>query len=374
MPDECDFERDSEDDVYADPRVAGSPRAVADSEFALLLTHDVDRPYKTVQSAYHAIEHRDPRQLTDLLPGNNPWWQFEEMMELEESLGVRSAFYFLREKHLLERPPSDWLDPFYWVEQFGRYEIETPEMLDVLDRLHEGGWEVGLHGSYDSYDDPDRLRTEKTALEAALGREVVGGRQHHLNRGPETWDHHRDIGLRYDASPGSSETFGFDRYLPARPFGDDFVVFPLTVMECALPDPGEEFAAAWAECEALLSEAAENGAVMSALWHPRLFTEADFPGYRRLYRELVESALEMGAWVGAPRDYYELMAHPDPDGAAESDADGASADRRDGDPPTGRGGSQSVDFTAGPGDRTDLRPRQVGDNKVKTGTNTESTG
>ncbi|WP_243700414.1 polysaccharide deacetylase family protein [Halorussus pelagicus] len=364
MTDESDFERErgnGNSDAPADPRVAGVPSAVADSEFALLLTHDVDRPYKTVQSAYHAVARRDPRQLLDLLPGNNPWWQFEELMALEESLGVRSAFYFLREKHLLERPPSDWLDPFYWVEHLGRYEIETPEMYDLLARLDEGGWEVGLHGSYDSYDDPHRLRMEKTTLEAALGDDVVGGRQHHLNRGPETWDHHREIGLHYDASPGSSETVGFDHgYLPLRPFGDEFVVFPLTVMECALPDPGEDFERAWRECESLLAEAADNGAVMSALWHPRLFTETDFPGYRRLYRKLVERALEMGAWVGPPRDYYESMAHPgeevvggegvtDEGVAGESDE---SENRR----------------------RADLRRRQADDNKVKTGPNTESTG
>ncbi|WP_321112903.1 polysaccharide deacetylase family protein [Halorussus salinisoli] len=348
-----------------DLRVAGAPSAVADAEFALLLTHDVDRPYKTVQSVYHALERRDPRQLRALLPGRNPWWQFEEIMDLEASLGVRSAFYFLREQHLLERPPTDWFDPFYWIEHLGRYVLETPEMVDLLDRLHDGGWEVGLHGSYDAYDDRDRLRMEKTMLESALGDDVKGGRQHHLNRGPRTWDHHREIGLRYDASPGSSEEFGFDHgYLPLRPFDDEFVVFPLTVMECALPDPGEEFEAAWAECERLLDEAADNDAVMSALWHPRLFTEADFPGYRRLYRRLVERALEMGAWVGAPGDYYDLLDHPGSDSGA-TETEGTETDDAEG-PATG--------VVAEGGYRSRLRSPQAEDNKVKTGANTESTG
>ncbi|WP_210424152.1 polysaccharide deacetylase family protein [Halorussus ruber] len=337
----------------SNPKIAGRPSAVADSEFALLLTHDVDRPYKSIQSAYHAVEHRDLSQLRALRPSVNPWWTFEDIMELEESLDVRSSFYFLRERHLLERSPRDWLSPFYWVEHFGRYSLETPEMLDLLERLNEGGWEVGLHGSYDSYDDRDRLETEKTMLELALGESVTGGRQHHLNRGPETWDHHRDIGLKYDASPGSSETFGFEEYLPFRPFDDEFVVFPLTVMECALPDPGEEYEAAWAECEALLSEAAENDAVMSALWHPRLFNRTDFPGYRRLYRRLIETALEMGAWVGAPADYYAMMDHP-----AEASEAGDEAEVVDGES----------------ADRCRLRPEQAGDNKVKTGLNTEPTG
>ena len=303
------------------PKGDAEPELAVDAEFALLLTHDVDRPYKTVQSVYHAIERRDPRQLKSLLPGVNPWWQFEEIMELEASLGVRSAFYFLREPHLLARDPTDWLDPFYWVEHMGRYAIETPEMLDVLDRLRDGGWEVGLHGSYDSYDDPDRLQTEKTALETALGHEVKGGRQHHLNCAPNTWDHHRDIGLRYDASPGSSTEYGFDDgYRPFRPFDDEFVVLPLTLIENALPDPGLDFDAAWEICEALLEEAAEEDAVMSVLWHPRLFTEDDFPGYRRVYHKLIERALDAGAWVGSPGEYYDLMDHPQSSNAFRSEA------------------------------------------------------
>ena len=341
-------------DRSADPGIAGSPQAVADAEFALLLTHDVDRPYKTIQSVYHAMERRDPRQLKGLLPGVNPWWQFEDIMGLEDSLGVRSAFYILREQHILERSPSDWLDPFYWIEHLGRYDVETPEMVELLDRLDSGGWEVGLHGSYDSYDDPVRLRMEKTRLEAALGDDVAGGRQHHLNRGPRTWAHHRAVGLRYDASPGSSETVGFDHgHLPRRPFDDEFVVFPLTVMECALPDPGEDFGTAWAECERLLDEAGDEGAVMSALWHPRLFTEADFPGYRRLYRRLIERALEMGAWVGPPGDYYDLMDHPGTEEGESAKSEPWEVDDRE------------------PTNRSDLRDSQAEDNKVKTGANGE---
>ena len=317
-----------------------------DSEFAVLLTHDVDRPYKTGQSLYYALADRDPRHLKALLPGHNPWWQFEEITALEADLGVRSAFYFLREQHVLERPVDDWFDPFYWVESLGRYEVEREELTDLLGRLDDGGWEVGLHGSYDSFSDPERLRMEKTTLEAALGDPVAGGRHHHLRHEAETWAHHREMGLRYDASPGSSTEYGFERYQPFRPFGDEFVVFPLTLMEIALPDPGEAFEAAWGECEALLEEAAENDAVMSVLWHPRLFNEDDFPGYRELYRRLVARAVEMGAWVGPPADFHALMDHPDGDGAPSAE----NTDKRA------------------------LRAGQAENNKVQTDATTDSTG
>jgi peptidoglycan/xylan/chitin deacetylase (PgdA/CDA1 family) len=174
--------------------------------------------------------------------------------------------------------------------------------------LYDRGWEVGLHGSYDSYTDRSTLASEKDRLETVLGAEVIGGRQHYLNlERPETWRHHRRIGLRYDSSLGSTDRVGFHHgYGARRPFDDDFVVFPLTAMEVALlrdRSPDE----AWARCEELLDEAAANDAIMTVLWHQRFFNESEFPGYKRLYRRLVEGALARGAWVGPLGEMYERL-------------------------------------------------------------------
>jgi len=71
-------------------------------------------------------------------------------------------------------------------------------------------------------------------------------------------------------------------------------------MDQALPDPGTSFEEARRTCEQLLTEAAENDAVMTVLWHPRYFNEQEFPSHRKLYRWLVHRAQELGAWVGSP--------------------------------------------------------------------------
>lgn len=288
-------------------------------EFALLLTHDVDRPHESFQSLYYAIAERDSSRLAAAVSGEDPYWQFEDLLALEDDLGVRSSFYFLREKGMLERPLRDWMTPRYWIEALGRYDPSAPEIVELMDTLERGGWEVGLHGSYDSYREPDRLRSEKESLEAILGHEVLGGRQHYLNlEVPDTWRSQRAIGLQYDASLGSSSTCGFDHgYEPRRPFDDEFVVFPTTIMEVALPDV-PQVEPAWRECEQLLVEAADNGAVMTVLWHPRYFNEDAFPGYRELYRRLIERAQDLDAWIGPAGEFYELMDHPE--GAEATDA------------------------------------------------------
>ena len=303
--------------------------APGDHPFALCLTHDVDRPFKRgVHGLFYALRGRPGYHLRTALPDRNPYWQFGEIAALERDRGVRSAFYFLDEPHLLERPAREWASPRRWVEQLGRYEVARPPVADVVRSLAGAGWEVGLHGSLASADDAARLAREKERLERVLGAPVLGGRQHRLRlEEPGTWRRQRGVGLRYDATLGSPTAYGFQHgYGPRRPFDDEFVVFPLTLMDQALPDPGDHPDRAWAVCESLLAEAAEHGAVMTVLWHPRLFSEADFPGHRDVYERLLDRALAMDAWVGPPGALYRTLVDDPPTGPAGAVPTGPGGD------------------------------------------------
>jgi len=234
-------------------------------------------------------------------------------MALEDDLGVRSAFYLLDEQRFRDRPLREWSSLETWQLYAGRYSLRDPAIVDLIRELDAGGWEVGLHGSYESYRDAERLAAEKRRVEAVLGDEVVGCRQHYLNlEVPETWAHQRAAGLRYDTTLGRSDGYGFEHgYGVLRPFDDEFVEFPLTLMDIALPADAADLEDAWRACESLLTEAREHGAVMSVDWHPRSFAESEFDNYRTLYRRLVERALEMDAWVGPPGEFYSYLDHPD---------------------------------------------------------------
>ncbi len=269
-------------------------------EFALCLTHDVDRPYKTFQAPYYALTEGDPTHLKTLVTSDEPYWQFENIMSIEEELGVRSSFYFLNEQNLIhDKSFRDWFKPNNWKLFMGRYNITSSRIVDIIQTLDEGGWEVGLHGSYESYNNLDRLWFEKKKLEDILGHEIIGGRQHYLNiEYPTTWKYHREIGLKYDASLGSSMDIGFNYGSDLTyPLNDYFAVFPLTIMEVALMR-NRTIEQGWEECLKILNKAKKVSAVVTVLWHPRYFSNKDFPGYERLYRRLIETALEMNAWVG----------------------------------------------------------------------------
>jgi len=312
-----DCHRDHRSDERDTPRGAGPDEplstavasALGDSEFALCLTHDIDRPYKRHQALYNALTERPLYHLRTLLSAENPYWQFGEIMALEDDFGVRSAFYVLDQPGPLSISPSAWLDPERWIQILGGYDVTRPALTAVLGQLDERGWEVGLHGSIAASRDTDRLRSEKAAVEAVLDHSVSGVRQHYLRHdGRDTWRRQAELGLEYDCSLGSGETVGFTHgYAPHRPFGDDFLVFPLTLMEQALPDPDDRFEQAWSTCERLLIEAAANDAVMTVLWHPRYFNTEDFPGYRGCYERLIERAQELDAWIGPPGDLYDRL-------------------------------------------------------------------
>jgi len=305
------------DGASTDRQLDALPReeeAVPDgASFALCLTHDVDRPYKGFRSLYRAAQERPKYHLRTAVSSSNPYWQFEELMALEDDLGVRSAWYILCEQHLLaQRPIGDWVSAANWIEHLGRYDVTTPELADAVRALSASGWEVGLHGSFHTADDRHRLHEEKARIESVIDEPLTGGRQHHLRLSiPETWRHYRSIGLTYDSSLGSGTECGFAAgYHPIRPFGDEFLVFPLTIMEQALPDPAARSEAARERCDSLLREAATNNAVMTVLWHPRYFNDREFPGYRSLYRWLIERTQDLGGWVGSPAALCETIDHP----------------------------------------------------------------
>jgi len=283
-------------------------------KFAVCLTHDVDRVYKTYQyipSILQRFRKGDflgvAGQVKSLLFShgkNNPYWVFDKIISLENELQVKSTFYFLNE--------TGRLNPFSlksWILFWGRYKIDSSNIVEIIKKLHSDGFEVGVHGSYYSYNDVSLLRSEKTKLEKILDDRVYGIRQHYLNIDQLTPKIQESEGFEYDTTLGFRKGTGFRRgtCFPYHPLDYDLnkcrslLEIPLIVMDGAIP--GDE--AIFDQCIEIMDIVEKNNGLFTLLWHQRRFSETDFPFMTEAYKRLVTEAINRNAWVATAKEIYQ---------------------------------------------------------------------
>jgi peptidoglycan/xylan/chitin deacetylase (PgdA/CDA1 family) len=274
-----------------------------DKKFALCLTHDVDRVHKSWwHCAYYFAKTGRPYHLKSLFTKGKerPYWNFERIMALEEKHGVRSTFFFLNETKKLEIANFET-----YKLSLGNYALKDPSIVEIIRKLDEGGWEVGVHGSYDSYKNKELLSREKKEMEMILGKYLEGIRQHYLRLEiPKTWKIQKEIGFKYDASFGFRDRVDFreGKFLPFKPIGGDFVVIPLAIMDGPLFDSSKDIGDAWQKCEKMIKFAEKNGALITVLWHNNRFNEDECPGQTEIYVKIIRECRKRSAWICRCKD------------------------------------------------------------------------
>lgn len=217
-------------------------------------------------------------------------------MEIEKKYDVRSTFFFLNESGKISI-----FKPETWKLYLGRYNMIDSEIVGIIKKLHSEGWEIGLHGSYKSYNDKNLLKKEKEELGKILGEQIYGIRQHYLNIDiPRTWKIHEELGFEYDTSFGFNDRVGYkeNRYSPFHPFdSSSFLVIPLTIMDIALFLSYKSIEEVWEECKKLIEITERENAILTILWHQRVFNEKEFPNRSRIYEDLIKLCKEKNAWI-----------------------------------------------------------------------------
>jgi len=185
----------------------------------VVLTHDADHLLAADDRSYRRMSRRllgdlalrrDPGLATRRLRAHllkrraaqiDPFNSYDFLMDVSERHGYRSHFYFISADS--DRP----IDGFY--------SMSDPWLHALLEDIHRRGHQIGLHGSYDSPTDGDRLASEFDALRrgaesAGVTQTSWGGRQHFLRwSNPETWRIWDAAGLDYDSTIGYPERVGF---------------------------------------------------------------------------------------------------------------------------------------------------------------------
>lgn len=222
-----------------------------DFEWAVILTHDVERP-----AGYGRVR---------------------ELMALEQARGLRSAWYFVPERD---------------------YEVEA----SLLDELRDGGFEVALHGlKHDGRDmTPGIFESRVSAMrDHAEQWGAVGFRAPSTQRG---WEQIGQLGLEHDSSysdvaryepqPGGSCSW--------RPFFiGDVVELPITLpMDHTIFDLLEHpDCTVWHEKSDLLRA---RGGMAMLLTHPDYLAEPHRLDAYAAYLDRI--AADAGTWHALPRD------------------------------------------------------------------------
>jgi hypothetical protein len=277
-------------------------------QYECLLSHDVDRLFDTREKSWPAVAKN---ALGDLAKRGDvglaakrvyskavstaenykyePCSTFDFIMDCSEQHGLQSAFYFIA---CGSRDGRN-----------GDYSIDMPWVRALIRQITSRNHELGLHGSYASFEQPDQITVEFSRLrsiaeEQCVSQTIWGGRQHYLRWAtPTTWQSWEDAGLAYDSTLTFPEAPGFRSGTCF-----EYSVFnlhtreklklrerPLIVMEISL------FSEAYSnlsQCEALerivqLSAACRTfGGQFTLLWHnDNLITRSQ----KSLYRNVLDA-------------------------------------------------------------------------------------
>ena len=97
------------------------------SGLKVCLTHDVDRVYKSYQYISHDLVRFKFAKLGKLFSQNDPYWQFDEIMFLENKNNVRSTFFFLEETIAF-----NLFSPENWKLSLGKYRFSDYKIKKII--------------------------------------------------------------------------------------------------------------------------------------------------------------------------------------------------------------------------------------------------
>ena len=179
------------------------------------------------------------------------------------------------------------------------YSVESPRARRILEAILAEGHEIGLHGSFATFQDAGIMAEERDRLKRVTGSPVLGIRQHFLRMRPgSTFRLMREAGFDYDSTFGFPDRNGF-RLGAANvvPVYDhrtgqwsQLEEAPLTWMDRALSKyRGIETPARWVDEGLDLARIAQaEEGLWVGLWHPNLTQPLGFPGAVEEFRRMVE--------------------------------------------------------------------------------------
>jgi len=181
-------------------------------KFSMLLTHDVDEIErypnfkKVIMGMGGDIIYRKSLSLpfktlydyilVSIKKRKDPYNSFDEIMDISDSFDIKSHFFFM----------SGGTTTKY----DNRYNINTPKVKKIIENIKKRGHFIGLHPSYNAYNNSEQFKKEKEALQRVNEAPIVSGREHYLRfEIPTTWQLWEDNGFEWCSNLAYPKSDGF---------------------------------------------------------------------------------------------------------------------------------------------------------------------
>jgi len=255
---------------------------------ALWCSHDIDSVYGAwLQDGKWQVKNKKMVSFARTVFGHffvrPQWLNLSNVAEEERKRGVKSTFFFLTEKGVINARKRN-----------ADYLLSDKGIQQEMEKLHLFNQEIGLHKS---------LGSGSYAEEAVKIGNVTANRNHYLAISwPEDLWKQYDAGIDLDASLGYAENYGFRNgySLPFYPFDlEKKQIIPVLEVPLHLMDgtfssylklsPEETIA----QIRDFLDNNCTN-AIVSVLWHNSHFTNYKYKGFPEVYWKVIEAAKKNG--------------------------------------------------------------------------------
>lgn len=177
----------------------------------------------------------------------------------------------------------------------------SPHSTEAAVKLREiADWAtVGIHPSYASNSDADKVQNERMELQEVLRRPITHSRQHYLRmRTPQTFRNLVDLGVKEEHSMGYTYTAGFRSSMAsAYTFYDlemeaelPLIIRPFAFMDITYAHLSPEAAAD--HMKHWIPQVKAVGGTLISVWHNRTFSEheAQWKGWPETYKTFIHAA------------------------------------------------------------------------------------
>lgn len=294
--------------------------------FAACVTHDVDsvsegtfnnrclqvsrRLHKGSKGGLSKILWDALKIPAGILNINNRLAQIEFLTNYYLENRLKATFYIFVRPKLAD---LHYYDCDYELNESVVFANDKQPLYSVLEKLVSYGFEIGLHGSFNTYNNADLLVNQKEMLQKNLKHQVSALRQHYLHFEIKcTPQVIQEASFLTDSSVGFNKGTGFRSgtcfpyYLPySKSTSSTVLELPLVLMDTSMIfHSGLNWQHIYKKTEQLISQVESVGGCFTVNFHPNYLNKTD---WREYFIFVLSQLINRNAYFATASEIHELF-------------------------------------------------------------------